>query len=810
MLRLFRKKNKPGIDDIVQEKWEGKFASRKKRRFEEVREKLYESFFLNSSLHLNLKKKNLFAWVNDPYYQYRDCVIEFTFSISPENGHSSAGFLLRYINEENYYYFLISNRNKYRFDLVFNGNPLPLIPWTSCPDITDSEITGRIIAHGNNFYFFLDGSWIGEIEHDGIYSGKIGFGAQNYSEKEEAVFTLDSIIIESRPVSIETLFYRWTRFIEADPGQRIVFAESLYNQGKFHLAIVQLKKISRRRQLNEKEYLLLADCFSALEMYEESSESVEKILEQDPQNKNAVIGKANLFYLRNKLLEGKSFLESHGDLVGQSPVLENLFGNIEYALGDFTQAGEHYRKAFQMAEDMPIFAMNAGRAFERLHLIKEAIRYYVSAVEEYFRQEAYDDLNALIPQIKALDPENQAVRGIEGKMLFHEENFPEARSIFSSLIKEECGDSAVYYLQALIQLKKEEREEALSNLRRAAELEDDCVLYWMRIAECELSLSLNPEESIKRALALSPEDPWICNLAGQFRLENSDPEGAVDYLSIAHGKIPDNDEITINLSQAYFESGKIPEAFSLLPEDSPSAPILNQRGNLLSRQDDYKDALRTYEKAVNLDPDNQVYQENYAAVCLELDLLSRAEEVLVLLLDKEPSARTYSLLAETAWRKGEYSRAEEICKQGIQLYPEADELNLKKADLYRALGRWDEAWRILAELNSRTEDPRVQTLLKEVREKTEVRISCVLCGREWYVRKNISEQGPLKLRGELPDDSPAGSCPECGRVYCIGCVKDNAVGGKLLCPECGKTLKLSDNYLRYLVAGYADLREDEY
>ena len=53
-----------------------------------------------------------------------------------------------------------------------------------------------------------------------------------------------------------------------------------------------------------------------------------------------------------------------------------------------------------------------------------------------------------------------------------------------------------------------------------------------------------------------------------------------------------------------------------------------------------------------------------------------------------------------------------------------------------------------------------------------------------------------------PDESPAGICPRCGKVYCIACRKDDLVENRFTCPDCGETLKLSDNRLRYLVRQY--------
>jgi predicted RNA-binding Zn-ribbon protein involved in translation (DUF1610 family) len=55
-----------------------------------------------------------------------------------------------------------------------------------------------------------------------------------------------------------------------------------------------------------------------------------------------------------------------------------------------------------------------------------------------------------------------------------------------------------------------------------------------------------------------------------------------------------------------------------------------------------------------------------------------------------------------------------------------------------------------------------------------------------------------------PDDMPAGTCPECGKTYCVGCRREALDEmGRFTCPDCGKTLKLTDEGLRSLLSAWA-------
>jgi len=51
---------------------------------------------------------------------------------------------------------------------------------------------------------------------------------------------------------------------------------------------------------------------------------------------------------------------------------------------------------------------------------------------------------------------------------------------------------------------------------------------------------------------------------------------------------------------------------------------------------------------------------------------------------------------------------------------------------------------------------------------------------------------------------PAGTCPGCGKTYCVGCRKDVLDdSGRFVCPDCGKTLKLTDDGLKNLLSNWA-------
>lgn len=802
-------------DDLIFEHWKTRFSlvgkslsalfpnwKRNTFRFDEEDTENYGANIVNGAMRLRIKRSNLFAWIHDPWYRYDDFVVEAEVSFGERNKYSSLGFLIKYAGDDNYFYFLVSNRGYFRFDVVFNGNPLRIIPWTECNVPQEERFSIRIISHSNNYSFFINDEWIGEVENESISSGGISFAGQNYDEAEEAVFYLHSMEIESRPYEVEKQYYRWTSIIPADPEKRINLATSFYHQRQYSPALVQLRKAAKERKLNERELLMAGTSLMNLELYKEAFECMEKVLSMEPGNDEAFIGKAELLYLTDKLTDLDGFLEKNREKLGDRSILWNLLGNCKYALGNFEAAAEAYKTACEYAPDTSLIQMNAARACERIGETEKAVGFYLQASRLFFREEAYDDLAGMIATLNRLVPGNIEVIGLQGKMLFHEEAFDQAEARFNTVVEAESDDSSIYYLLAMIKARKGKREEAVELLRRAIELEDDFALYWFRYAENLFLTGANPEAPLRKALALSPEDPWINNFAGVYYLETNEPEMALDHLRKALQEEPDETEIVLNYAEALYEAGEKQEAFAFLSARNADSRVYNLLGNLSARENRYEEAARYYDQAINMDKNNPIYLENCATANIELDRITRAEELLVQCLTVTDTATVYNLMGNVARIRGEYLRAEAAYQEALIRDPEHVECRLNLADLYLFMDKTEQAQKVLDSVEDDKTNPRIERLYKRVTNSLFLFLRCNECGREWKVARKIGKQPPLRLYGEPPAEAPAGKCPSCGKILCIGCASQWIEKKRFVCPHCSEYLSLEDDHLRYLIRSF--------
>jgi tetratricopeptide (TPR) repeat protein len=611
---------------------------------------------------------------------------------------------------------------------------------------------------------------------------------------------LKAVLLESRPIEVEAWYYRWNDYVAADPDARITLAETFFSMGQYQAAVIQIKKSFRDRKPGIREFFLLAECFIHLGLYAESLAAVEKVLSLDQEHGDALREKANLLYLLNRFLEARDFTEGLIDKGLGGSFLYNLLGNAEYGLGNWEKAAFAYRNALRAEPAMPLFAMNAGRAFEMAGMREEALASYVDAAKEFFRQEAFEDISLACERIRSIDRNNVDARIIVAKLLFNSQRYEEAGKLLRSV--RGAGDSSVPFSSGSWNPWQENREEALGFFNEAAALEPDFPLYRFKLAE---NLYLSGREAESRSRRRSASLPMMYG-PSISRASTSSTGGSPQALSLlkeAHEKAPSEADIRINYSEVLARLSQYSSALALLDGAEPDARVYNQKGNLLSSSGDTEKALEAHQAALRLDPENPVILENCAASALAADRIALAEELLVRLLDSAPSERAFRMMGDTARALGEYRRAEAAYREALKLAPADQPALICLAELCLSTGRYAEAAEAARSVNDPAYKYRSERVLSQVKRATETRYACASCGRVWWVPKNIPSQGTVRLIGEPEDESPAGMCPLCGKVYCVSCAKGTLKDNRFICPDCGEYLKLQDDGLKFLAAGYA-------
>lgn len=812
MLRwLFKPKNKKvDLDQIRSERWETTFGSFQEKRFIREEGDGYAVVPEDRSMKMEITRSRLFAWTINPWFQYRDCLVDADLEFGAQNASSAVGLVFRYTNDENYYYCMVSRSGRFRFDVVFNGTPIPLVPWLELPQSLPDRFNFQVIAHGQHFSFYLDKEWIAEVADDHLEAGRIGWAGQNYGDRPLAEFRLHRFAVESRAVEVEAQFLRWTGYVEVEPSQRRVLARTFFSFGKFVEAQLQMRRALADSPATLEDLFFLVQCAIRQEFYDDAMRLNLQILDRDPQWELALREKANILYLQSRYLELRDYLKSLMERFPEDEVLWNLLGHALTGLGRFQEALQAYKQASELNPRMPLFLFNAGLSSERLRNNHAAVQYFLQAGTEFFRQEAWTDVGETLARLEALGASAQIeVQALKGKFLFQQGDRHQARHLLKKALDAGSADSAVHFLFGLILKEEGSLAEALASVDRASTLEPEFYLYHFKAAELRHQLGqASFQDSLQRAMELEPSNPWILNFKG---LTGADQAERLFYLEKAHLAAPAEKDISLNLSDLYHRLGRREEAFKLLAGFEDSAPVFNHRGNLFSRENRFDEALVEYEKALQLDPTNPDYMENAAACALELEMFLRSEELLLDLLEIRPTVKAYTALGNLMRQVGDFVRSEVALRTALETDPVYRPAQIELGYLYLTRQKFPLVQAILKDLrpvlkgDSTHPDTAAARELEAVfRRQTMEKIHCADCGRLWWVPRVLPPQSALKVHGEIPDQAPAGRSPATGKVYCVGCAQKHMKDGRFLCPDSGEFLQLKEDQLKYLFRSVLD------
>ena len=796
-----RKQIKSDPGDIVFEHWESDFSGKQLSRFPEEESEGYGFSRNEEGFCLEMSRADLFAWSLLEPYRYTDFVLDLEIQRLSEGGYSSAGTIFRFADNGTFYYMVVSTSGMFRFDVVFNGTPRTLIPWTSVNAPLEDRFTITVAAHRTFFAFFINGVWVGEVEDETIDAGYIGFAGQNYHEQVPVRYCLKKAVVESRRLKVEDFYDSRVKGEDIPPENRRTLSMRFFDSGQYTASLVQLRKSLKDRHPGPEDNLLAARIHNLLGLRNEALEYINSCIESGMLNEETVLEKSGILYGLNRFLEVKSFLGDCADVWKDNPVLNDIMGNSEDALGNFEEAFLYYKKAGEQDSSNGIYFQNAGHSLEKSGKVNEALEYYKKAAALFFKTDRRSGLDYILTVIDRLDPGNSFGLIYEGKLLFEEGQLEKAFALFQQLRERGESDASVDFLYALILADRGEREAADPVFASVTEREPDYYLYWFRYAENLYLTGEDASAALEKALSLNEADPWVLNLAGLIAMDTGQIDKAIGYYRSALSADGSRAEIRINLSDALYKNGLKEEAFSLLVEED-RGDILNQKGNLFALDRDYEKAAVCYFKAVKLENGNRIYRLNYAEVLIELDRILEAEEILASLLEEKEEPGVLSRMAFIASLRGEYRRAEAAYQRALECDPSSEDVKIAYADFLVTRHDFKRAEELLDRVKDSTQG-KVMKLKDLIYEASYDSYSCSECGRVWHVPKVFDAVNRIVLKGEPDPASPAGKCPSCGKVYCVECAMNHLEDNRFTCADCGEPLKLSENYLRYLAAEFA-------
>jgi tetratricopeptide (TPR) repeat protein len=315
-----------------------------------------------------------------------------------------------------------------------------------------------------------------------------------------------------------------------------------------------------------------------------------------------------------------------------------------------------------------------------------ALAYYHLALASVYEDDAMsegknDEVNRAIEEYKLAlnaDPDSAELNNGLADLYFRTGRVHDAEVTARSLLKTSPNDIDAHKLLGRIYLRQlGEGENGASS-----SAPPDNVLE-QAIAEFEKIISLQPK---------SVEDRMVL---GQLYTVKHQPEKAEEQFKTAQAIEPESEEVVLNLSRLYAESGDLQHAAKVIeavPEDGRSPKMEFTLGALYDQMKQPKDAIAAYKRAEDLEPGDLETMDALAQALQNNDQLEDALKAYQQLAEADPErAETFSHIAEIQRRLGKYDDALVTVKKARKLDPNSLEAGFNEGLLLDILGRFDEA-----------------------------------------------------------------------------------------------------------------------
>jgi tetratricopeptide (TPR) repeat protein len=314
-------------------------------------------------------------------------------------------------------------------------------------------------------------------------------------------------------------------------------------------------------------------------------------------------------------------------------------GDAFFEEEDYKKALDAYKKALKLHPESASVLHLIGITYSWLDKSDQAMAYYKKALDcsddndlgseilenllgIYSENENNEEIIALIPRVKKIKTENAAIYNYIGLAFFNDDDYSQAIFYFEKATQ---LDSKEKLYKKSLKLAQESLEEAAENAESPDEGEELKTQAADFLNEEEYEKSI---EYYQKALEFYPNDPEILCSIGIAYSWLDDNDNTLKYYKMALEADPGHTvpNILPNVVRFYFNIEDYDQALDYLKMiktiDWEDDDFLNVAGNIYFVNDQFKDAIPFYEKAIAINPDNEDYHENLKLAKEELKNIS--------------------------------------------------------------------------------------------------------------------------------------------------------------------------------------------
>lgn len=404
--------------------------------------------------------------------------------------------------------------------------------------------------------------------------------------------------------------------------------------------------------------------------YEECVDTCDKILERDEGYFPAVVDRQDSYYhLHNAQNVIDDFYRAK-EIYPYFPKIYELAADVFYIYRQYEDVMDIIRQADE----------NEIKSLKLMSLKAKTLRFQADSREKF--EEAHSYVETVLKKMKEEDAEKseQADMMREAALCSMSlKDYERAQKEIDVALNLDMSSVESMWIKADIIYRTGDYEKALKLYQSCQKDVSDNANIYEDIANCyqELGDRDRAVENYEKALELNPEQPRVNN-----------------RLSSIYGELYDRREDQADFDKALSYADRQLEL-------NPCAYYYIERGLLYLNASKYDEALKDFEKAYELEPDNP-YAYNNAGNTRKLQGdYERAVELFKKALEfMEPGESTvfYGNLANCLQRMGRYQEAENAYRENIRQFPRNHTIKLELTDMLEAIGQPNRAIPILEDI----------------------------------------------------------------------------------------------------------------
>lgn len=532
-----------------------------------------------------------------------------------------------------------------------------------------------------------------------------------------------------------------------DAKTQFKLGDAYFKNGQLREAFLSYRKAGELDPNMSAAKLAVAKFYLVTQQFQEALQVTSEVLKKEPDNVDAILTQASAFAGKKDIPQSikilNDLIEKHPDLTVARMHLGIFLvaqGKKEEAKAVFEKAIALDPKAVDAYKSLASYYLSNGNAAKAEELVKAGVAANPSSLEAHqvlaeflvsrgrfaeaepeFKQVVTLDKNSLrsrtalasfyltaqrpedaknvFRQMIADKPEYKPARYELAEILFRQGKVEEASAVVDDILKLNPKDAGGLVLRARVELEHKEPQKAIPDLEAAQKSDPNIpmVQYMFGIAYMQLGNSERAQNSFEQALAINPEFTKAQLALGEMMQNRGQFDAALKYAEqvLAPNREPNNPAALLLAASAQAAKGSTVEAkarldkFMQLAPNSPEGPM--RLGLVALKDKKYDQALTYFEKALQMDPDNQQAINGEVAAYMAQNKNDKAIERVKSQIAKKETGPLYYSLGKIYFAMKKMPEAEAALKKSLELAPSNSEVMVMLGTLYAQGGNLDKA-----------------------------------------------------------------------------------------------------------------------